>query len=55
MPFKSEAQRRKLYALSKAGKVKPEVVAEFEQATPKGKRLPERVTMKKAPRLPRAK
>jgi hypothetical protein len=34
MPFKSEAQRRKLYATN------PKVAKEFESKTPKGKKLP---------------
>lgn len=36
MPFKSEAQRRYLYANE------PEVAKEFASKTPKGKKLPER-------------
>jgi hypothetical protein len=36
-PFKSQAQRRALYAKA------PKVAAEFEAATPKGKKLPEKV------------
>ena len=41
MPFKSKAQRRALYAKN------PKVAAEFEAATPKGAKLPERVKNKK--------
>ena len=41
MPFKSEAQRKFLYATN------PKVAAEFEKATPKGKKLPEKVKAKK--------
>lgn len=41
MPFKSQAQRRKLYATN------PKVAAEFEAKTPKGKKLPEKVKSKK--------
>lgn len=37
MPFKSEAQRRYLFATH------PEVAREFADATPKGRRLPEHV------------
>ena len=37
MPFKSEAQRRYLFAKE------PEVAKEFAKATPKGKKLPEHV------------
>jgi len=36
MPFKSQAQRRFMYARH------PELAAEFEAATPKGKKLPEK-------------
>jgi len=43
MPFKSKAQRRALYAKN------PKVAAEFEAATPKGAKLPERVKKKKKP------
>ena len=41
-PMKSQAQRRKLWATN------PKVAAEFEAATPKGKKLPQHV--KKAPK-----
>lgn len=41
MPFKSKAQRRALYAKD------PKLAAEFEKETPKGKKLPERVSKKK--------
>lgn len=37
MPFKSEAQRRFMYATH------PKLAEEFEAATPKGKKLPEKV------------
>lgn len=37
MPFKSEAQRRKLYATN------PKVAKEFQKKTPKGKALPAKV------------
>lgn len=39
-PFKSQAQRRYLYATH------PEVAKEFESKTPKGKRLPKKVKKK---------
>ena len=42
MPFKSEAQRRYLYAKH------PEVAREFESVTPRGKKLPKHA--KKKPR-----
>lgn len=38
MPFKSKAQRRKLYATN------PKLAKEFEAKTPKGTKLPEKVT-----------
>lgn len=41
MPFKSEAQRRFLYATN------PKVAAEFEKATPKGAKLPPKAKKKK--------
>lgn len=37
MPMQSQAQRRKLWATN------PKVAQEFEDKTPKGKKLPERV------------
>lgn len=40
MPFKSQSQRRALYAKD------PKVAAEFEAHTPKGKMLPEHVKKK---------
>ena len=40
MPFKSQAQRRALYAKD------PKLAAEFESKTPKGKKLPEKVKKK---------
>jgi hypothetical protein len=48
MPFKSEAQRRKLYALEAAGKLKKGTCEKWEAETPKGITLPERLTPKKA-------
>lgn len=41
MPFKSEAQRRFMYAKH------PEIAKEFSEKTPKGKKLPEHVSKKK--------
>jgi len=40
MPFKSEAQRRLLFAKH------PKVAKEFASKTPQGKKLPERVSKK---------
>ncbi len=41
MPFKSKAQRRFLFSQ------KPGIAKEFAEATPKGKKLPEKVKKKK--------
>lgn len=43
MPFKSQAQKKYLYAKE------PAVAKEFEAKTPKGKALPPKVTPKKQP------
>lgn len=40
MPFKSEAQRRYMYAKH------PKIAREFQSATPKGAKLPEHVKRK---------
>ena len=40
-PFKSDAQRRYMYA------VHPKIAKEFQEKTPKGKKLPEHVKKKK--------
>lgn len=42
MPFKSQAQRRFMYAKH------PEIAKEFESKTPKGKSLPEHVASKRS-------
>lgn len=47
MPFKSKAQRRKFYAMVARGEISKETVKEWESATPKGKRLPERVSRRR--------
>lgn len=41
MPMKSQAQRRALWAKD------PKLAQEFEEKTPKGKKLPEKVKTKK--------
>lgn len=41
MPFKSKAQRRKLWA------TRPDVAREYEKKTPKGATLPEKKRSKK--------
>jgi hypothetical protein len=43
MPFKSQSQRRKFYAMASRGEISKSTVKEWEDATPKGKKLPERV------------
>lgn len=48
MPFASEAQRRKFYAMAERGEISKEKVAEYEKAT-KGN-LPERIKAKKKAR-----
>lgn len=48
MPFKSQAQRRKFYALEKEGKMSKETVDKWESETGKAK-LPE-----KAPKRPQS-
>lgn len=45
MPFQSEAQRRKFYAMAERGEISKEKVREYEEKT-KGK-LPERVEAKR--------
>lgn len=41
MPYKSKAQAAKFHEMLKQGKIKPEVVAEFDKASA-GLKLPER-------------
>jgi len=49
MPFKSESQRRLFYAKAKKGEISQETLKEWEGATPKSKKLPERIgNMKKS-------
>lgn len=43
MPFKSQAQRRKFYAMADRGDISKETLKEWEDATPKDKKLPERI------------
>ena len=50
MPFKSQAQRRKFYAMYKRGEISKKTLDEWERATPKGKKLPKRVRKKKKTR-----
>lgn len=43
MPFKSQAQRRKFYAMEDRGEISKSTVDEWEAATPRGKKLIEKV------------
>lgn len=43
MPFRSESQRRKFYAMKNRGEISAATVKHWEEATPKNKKLPERV------------
>ena len=43
MPFKSQAQRRKFYAMADDGEISKKTLNEWEDATPKNKKLPEKV------------
>lgn len=43
MPFKSDAQRRKFYAMEADGEISTATLKKWEKETPKGKDLPERV------------
>jgi hypothetical protein len=47
MPFKSEAQRRYFHWAKREGKISPKTVREWEEHTPEGKKLPERIHPKK--------
>lgn len=49
MPFKSKAQRRKFYAMADRGEIADKTVEEWEDATPKGEKLPERVKQAEPP------
>lgn len=49
MPFKSEAQRRKFYAMARRGEISKETLRRWEQHTG-DRRLPERVRPKRAQR-----
>ena len=46
MPYRSQAQRKKLHALAAEGKVSQAFIDEADAAS-KGKRLPERIRPKK--------
>ena len=47
MPFVSQAQRGKFYAMRKRGEISAKTVKHWENATPKGKKLPYHVKGKK--------
>jgi hypothetical protein len=47
MPFRSEAQRRKFYAMARRGEISADTLKKWEDETPKSKKLPERIGMKK--------
>jgi hypothetical protein len=47
-PFKSEAQRRKFYAMENRGEISKTDLRKWESETPKGKKLPERIHRKAA-------
>ena len=49
MPFKSEAQRRFLYATD------PKLAAEFARKTPKGTSIPDKVAARKSAIMKKAK
>lgn len=44
MPFRSLAQKRKMFELEQQGKVKPGTTKRWEKETPKGRQLPEKVS-----------
>lgn len=46
MPFVSQAQRGKFYAMAKRGEMPMSTVKEWESETPKGKKLPKHVKLK---------
>lgn len=46
MAYKSDAQRKKFHELLKQGKIKPEIVAEYDEAS-KELKLPKRIKPKK--------
>ena len=47
MPFRSEAQRRKFYAMYARGEISRKTLDEYVKATPKGAKLPKHVKKKK--------
>lgn len=47
-PFKSQAQRRKFHAMAARGEISKKTVKKWEDHTPKGKKLPERIHRKSA-------
>ncbi len=54
MPFRSEAQRRKMWSMADKGEISRATVQEFADATPKGQKLPYHVKKQGlSPRKPR--
>ncbi len=53
MPFKSDAQRKMMFAKAEKDPLMAGVAAEMAAKTPKGKKLPEHAP--KAPKLPKGK
>jgi len=49
MPFKSQAQRTLFYAKAERGEIPKETVKRWEEETPKGKKLPEKVKTAEPP------
>lgn len=45
MPYKSDKQRKKFHVMESEGKISPDVVSEFDQAS-KGMELPEKAPKK---------
>lgn len=54
MPFKSKAQRGKIFELEKQGKIKPGTAAKFQSETPPGK-LPDYAPGSKSTNAPKIK
>lgn len=50
--MKSTSQRAKLHAMADRGEIAKAVVAKFEAATPKGKKLPKKVKPKAKKKKP---
>lgn len=55
MPFKSQAQRRKFYAMESRGEIPKGTTQKWEAHTPKGKKLPQKVKKPKKTKKPHIK